>query len=162
MIDYGVPTEPWERPVAALLSSSCQPTPSRAARQELDQVVEETLALVTQPDPLTAAFQARLGLTALDVAADYLVSGVRDLSAAVIAVASSGAYAAREALGHHGLRSQRTGGQRQAVAAVLADASLGAGCLPEAHAKALTAAVEQAEGRLRTRLAACRQSRSAT
>ncbi|WP_214324751.1 hypothetical protein [Nonomuraea sediminis] len=153
MIDSTIPGEPWEHTVAAILRIACRPTTSPPSRQELDHAVRETLALVTQPDPLTAVFRARLGLTALDLAADQPPKDVSSLRAAIIDVASGDAYAARDALDHHELRSQMTHEQQKQIAAMLAAAGLGAASLPTVHLDTLTAAVQHAEGRLRTLLA---------
>jgi hypothetical protein len=112
-------------------------------------MVRETLTLVTHPEPMTAAFRARLGLTALDLTADHPTPGTSRLRSAVIDVASFDAYAAREVLHHHTTRSQMTAQQEQELTAVLAASGLGAKDLSSAHRDALTTAVHKAEDRLR-------------
>jgi hypothetical protein len=149
VIDSTVPTEPWENTVAALLRIACRTEGSPPARQELDHTVRETLALVAQPEPMTAVFRARLGLTALDLTANQPTPDTSRLRSAVIDVAASDAYAARDVLHHHTTRSQMTAHQEQEIIAVLAASGLGARDLSSAHMDALTAAVHKAEDRLR-------------
>jgi hypothetical protein len=114
--------------------------------------VQETLALITQPEPTTAAFRARVGLTAFDLTTDQPTPYDSHLRAAVIEAASSDAYAARDVLGHHAMRSQMTPQQDQELAAVLDSAGLGARNLSAVHMDALTAAIHTAEDRLRSLL----------
>jgi hypothetical protein len=153
MIESSIPTEPWENTVAAILRIYCRPETSPTPQKELDHAVQETLTLITEPEPTTASFRARAGLTALDVTADQPTPSDSPLRAAVIEVASSDAYAARDVLGHHVMRSQMTDQQAQELTAVVTAAGLGAGNLSVAHKDALAAAVRTAEDRLRTLLA---------
>ncbi|TMR88317.1 hypothetical protein [Nonomuraea basaltis] len=152
MIDSSVPAEPWEDAVAAILRIYCRPTTSTPSQHELDHAVREALALIAEPEPMTAAFRARLGLTVLDLTADQPTAHDSDLRSAVIGVACSDAYAARDVLGHHGMRSRMTPQQEQELAGVLAASGFGAGSLPAAHLDALTAAVRQGERSLRALL----------
>ncbi|MEU4229629.1 hypothetical protein AB0F17_35485 [Nonomuraea sp. NPDC026600] len=152
IIDSSIPAEPWENAVAAMLRIYCRPTTSMPSLNELDHAVREVLALIADPEPMTAAFRARLGLTALDLTADRPTAHDAELRSAVIGVACSDAYAARDVLGHHGMRSGMTSQQEQEVAGVLAASGFGAGSLTEAHLDALTAAVRQGEGSLRAML----------
>ena len=146
MIESSVPTEPWENTVATILRIHCRPkTPT--SQKELDYAVQETLTLVTQPEPTTAAFRARLGLTTLDLTAHQPTPYDSRLRDAVTDVASSDAYAARDVLGHHGMRSQITDRQEQELTAVLTASGLGAKYLSAAHTDALAAAVRTAEDR---------------
>jgi hypothetical protein len=114
--------------------------------------MQETLLLVTQHEPTTAAFRARVGLTALDLTADQPTPHESRLRAAVVDVASSDSYAARDVLGHHMMRCQMTQQQDYELAAVLSASGLGARNLPAAHMHALTAAADTAEDHLRTLL----------
>jgi hypothetical protein len=152
MIESSVPTEPWENTVAAILRISCRPMTSPTPQMELDRAVEETLALITQPEPTTAVFRARLGLTTLDLTADQPTPYDSHLRAALINVAASDAYAARDTLDHHTMRAQMTHQQEQELTAMLTAAGLGARNLSTAHMDALTAAVHQAEDNLRALL----------
>ena len=65
---------------------------------------------------------------------------------------SSDAYAARDVLDHHAMRSQMTPQQEQELVAVLAASGLGTRNLSVVHMDALTAAVHKAEDRLRNLL----------
>ncbi len=152
MIDSSVPTEPWENSVGALLRIHCQPDARQTPREELDHAVRGTLALITQPEPTTATFRVRLGLTTLDLTADQPTPKTPNLRATVIDVASSDAYAARDVLDHHAMRSHMTPQQEQELSVVLAASGLGTRKLSAAHTDALTAAVHKAEDRLRNLL----------
>ncbi|GAA3722375.1 hypothetical protein GCM10022224_104200 [Nonomuraea antimicrobica] len=152
MIASSVPAEPWENAVAAILRIYCQPTTLTPSQDELEHAVQEALALVAEPEPMTAAFRARLGLSALDLTADQPTAYDADLRSAVIGVACSDAYAARDVLRHHEMRSRMTPQQNQEVAGVLAASGFGAGNLPAAHLDALTAAARQGEVSLRALL----------
>lgn len=152
MIESSVPAEPWENTVAALLRIYCRPKTSPTSQRELGQAVQETLALIAQPEPTTAAFRARVGLTAFDLTADQPTPYHSRLRAAVIDVASADAYAARDVLGHYMMRAHMTCQQEQELTAVVAAAGLGARNLSTGHKDALTTAVHTAEDRLRTLL----------
>ncbi|MEU8202011.1 hypothetical protein [Streptosporangium sp. NPDC049046] len=153
MIDSSVPTEPWENAVAAILRVYCRPPTTPTPQNELDHAGRETLALITDPDPMTAAFRTRLALTVLDLTADRATAYDSDLRSTVVGVACSDAYAAREVMGHHGMRSRMTPQQEQEVAGVLTASGFGAGHLPAAHLDALTTAVRHGEDSLRALLA---------
>jgi hypothetical protein len=151
MIESTIVAESWENTVAALLRVCCRPH-SQVSPTELDHVVEETLELVSQPEPTTAVFRTRVGLTAIDLAAEQPARAVSRLNAAVLDTASSDAYAARDILEHHVLRTQMTRQEQDQLAAILDLAGLGTGSLPPAHMAALVTAVAQAENRLRVLL----------
>ncbi|MEV4178460.1 hypothetical protein [Nonomuraea sp. NPDC049709] len=155
MIEATVPAEPWEHTVAALLRIACRPPGSTTPPDELDHVVQETLALITQDEPTTAAFRARLGLTARDLTAGQCPSDASRLDVALVEVATTDAYAARDILGHQGMRSYMNDQQQQNLGAVITAAGLGVRRLPEVHEHALTAAVGHAEDRLRELLNQC-------
>ncbi|MFE3206352.1 hypothetical protein [Embleya sp. NPDC059237] len=147
MIDTTVPTEPWENTVAALLRAHCQPR-----QPHPDLALREVLPVITPPDPATAAFQARVALTVLDLnrePADPTGIRVRD---ALADVAALDAYAARDVLNHRPARSRLTCGQTRKLRAVLSASGLDAGHLCAVHAQALTAAVDRAEIALRGQL----------
>ncbi|MEO3753570.1 hypothetical protein [Streptomyces sp. B6B3] len=143
-----VPTEPWETAVAALLRVTCRPQTAPTPQPEVELALREALALITPPDPSTAAFQARVGLTALDLTRDRTSPHTDLLRDAVVDVATLDAYAARDVLNHHLARSHLTGEQRHKLDAVLAASALGAGNLSPAHTQALTAAVDESEAAL--------------
>ncbi|GAA2302083.1 hypothetical protein GCM10010149_59250 [Nonomuraea roseoviolacea subsp. roseoviolacea] len=149
MIDLIIPAEPWENAVAAILRIYCRPTTSQI---DLDHVVQEALALIADPEPMTAAFRARLGLTVLDLTAGHPTAHDSDLRSAAIDVARSDAYAARDVLRHHEMRSSMTPQQQQQLASVLAASGFGAGSIPAANLDTLTAAARQGERSLRALL----------
>lgn len=153
MIDSSVPAEPWENTLATILHLCCRPRITPPSQTELDHATQAALSLITQPEPTTAVFRARIGLTVLDLTADQPARHAHHLRTAVIDVASSDAYAARDILRHHATRSQITDQEEQALTAVLTVAGLGAGNLPATHKDTLTAAVRTAEDRLRVLLA---------
>ncbi|MET8676130.1 hypothetical protein ABZW18_00610 [Streptomyces sp. NPDC004647] len=144
-IESTTPTEPWENAIAALLRIYCRPATSPTPQPELDLALQQALALIAPPDPATAAFQARVGLTALDLTRDRTSPRAALLQDVVVDVAILDAYAARDVLNHHLARSHLTSEQRQKLDAVLTASGLGAGNLSTAHMQALTEAVDKAE-----------------
>ncbi|SEH02399.1 hypothetical protein SAMN05444920_12657 [Nonomuraea solani] len=152
MIDATVPAEEWEHTVAALLRIACRPPGTTTPPQEPDHVVQKALPLITQHEPTMAAFRARLGLTALDLTAGQSPSCAARLGVALVEVASTDAYAARDVLGHQGMRSHMSDQQQQNLEEVITAAGFGAGRLPQVHEHALAAAVGHAEDRLRALL----------
>ncbi|NRQ34545.1 hypothetical protein HII36_22270 [Nonomuraea sp. NN258] len=161
VIDSTVPAEPWEATVASLLRIATRPGIKPSPEDELERVVGEALSLLAAEDPTTAAFRVRLALTTLDVAAGHTPSGSTRLAEAVIDVASTDAYAARDVLGHPAMRSLMTSRQHQNLTAVIAAASLGTGSIPDVHWTAITKGMDHAEARLRALLAAAPHSRLA-
>jgi hypothetical protein len=153
VIDSTVPAEPWENTVAAILRICCQPNNSPTRPDEMDHALREALALTMQREPMTAAFRARVGLTALDLTTGQPALYDRQLRAALLEVASSDAYAARAVLDHDVMRSQMTRQQERELLVVLTASGLGTKRLPETHLDALTTAVRTAERQLRTLLA---------
>ncbi|MYW06540.1 hypothetical protein [Streptomyces sp. SID3343] len=144
MIDSTVPAEPWENTIAALLRACCRPR-----QEELDLALRQALAVIAPPEPATAAFQARVGLTALDLSPDQSNLDATFVRDAVVDVAALDAYAARDVLNHHPTRAYLTSEQTRILDAVLTASGLDAGNLSAAHTQALTMAVTKAEGALR-------------
>ncbi|MFI6396198.1 hypothetical protein [Nonomuraea sp. NPDC050540] len=153
VIDSTMPAEPWETAVAALLRIAIRPATTLTPQDEVEHVLVQTYGLVTAQEPTTAAFRTHLALTALDVTASHDQPSGTHLAAAVIDVAATDAYAARDVLAHPAMRSGMTGQQHQDLAAVIAAAALGTGSIPDIHLKVLNEAVEHAEERLRSLLA---------
>ncbi|MBN3932974.1 hypothetical protein IQ279_25770 [Streptomyces verrucosisporus] len=149
MIDSTVPTEPWENAVAALLRVHCRPEDTPAPQAELESALQESLTVTAQPDPATAAFQARVGLAALALIHDRTMPHTAHLHRAVADVAALDAHAARDVLDHETEDPRLTREQRQKLDTVLTAAGLGAGDLPPAHLQALDEAVEKADAQLR-------------
>ncbi|MEO3807063.1 hypothetical protein [Nonomuraea sp. B1E8] len=148
-IESTAPAEPWEDAIAALLRVYCWPVTSPVPQPELELALQEALVLMTPPDPATAAFQTRVGLTALDLAYDRTSPYILLLQEAIVDVATLDAYAARDVLNHRLVRSRLTGGQRQSLDELLLASGLGAGRLSSVHMQALTAAVDKGEVALR-------------
>ncbi|MCP2257230.1 hypothetical protein LX15_000915 [Streptoalloteichus tenebrarius] len=149
VIESTTPAEPWENAVAALLHLCCRPQASPAPQSELERALRAVLTLSTPPDPATAAFQARIGLAALDLTRDRTSHSADPLWEALVDVAMLDAYAAREVLNHPPSHARMTSAQRQKLDAVLAASGLGAGTLSTAHRQALADAVNTAEDTLR-------------
>jgi methyltransferase of FxLD system len=152
MIDATAPAEPWEAAVAAILRAYCQQRATPSAPGETGDAVAKTLELIGHGEPTTAAFRSRAGLTALDLAANQPEQGTAQLRDAIVKLAATDAYAARNALGHSMMRARMTCHQERQLTSVVAAAGLGAGYLPPGHMDAFTAAVGQAEEHLRTLL----------
>ncbi|WP_261801814.1 hypothetical protein [Streptomyces sp. ISID311] len=148
-IDTTVPTEPWEHAIAALLRIHCRRVASPAPQPELDLALQGAAALIATPDPSTAAFQTRAGLTALDLAHDRTSPHTPQLQDAVANVAILDAYAARDVLNHSVTRAHLTTAQKQKLDAVLTASGLGTGHLSTTHMQNLTEAVDKAEVDLR-------------
>lgn len=87
-IESTAPTEPWENAIAALLRVCCRPAAPPTPQQELDRALQEARALIVPPDPATAAFQARVGLAALDLARDRTSPCAARLHDAVVDLAT--------------------------------------------------------------------------
>jgi hypothetical protein len=79
-------------------------------------------------------------------------AGTAELHDAIIKVAATDAYAARNALGHPMMRARMTYHQERQLTSVVTAAGLGVGHLPPGHLDAITAAVSQAEKHLRVLL----------
>ncbi|GGZ95124.1 hypothetical protein ACFOOM_13910 [Streptomyces echinoruber] len=148
-IEATTPKEPWENTVAAFLCIYCRPAADPVPEAELDLALQGALALITSPDPEVTAFQARVGLTALELAPDHTSPHAARLRDALADVASHDAYAAREVLDHHATRPHLTDDQRHRLDVLLTASGLGAGNLPQAHMHALSEAVDKAEAALR-------------
>jgi hypothetical protein len=157
LIDSTTPVEPWETVVASLLRIAIRPSATPPSRDEVEHALAQTYSLVISQEPTTAVFRARLTLTWLDVAGQRQPSGAR-LAAAVLDIASTDAYAARDVLAHPAMRSNMTGRQHEDIAAVITAAALGTGSIPAVHLKVLNEAVEHAEERLRNLLATAEPS----
>ncbi|MFI0409074.1 hypothetical protein [Actinomadura sp. 3N508] len=147
-IDSATPAEPWENTIAALLRVSCSAPHTSAPETELDLAMRETLNLTAPRDPSTAVFQARVGLTALELARDH-TNAHRILPKALADVAALDAYAARDVLNHPLTSANLSSDHRNRLQAVLTASGLGAGNLSQDHTHALTEAVEKAACALR-------------
>ncbi|MGW3149770.1 hypothetical protein ACWDG1_34930 [Streptomyces sp. NPDC001177] len=160
-IESSVPTEPWEGAIAALLRAYCRPTSTPVPQSDLNGALQAAVSVTGQPDPLTAVFQVRVGLAALDLVGDRTDLHIAPLEDAVFDIATLDAYAARDLLNHELARAHQATGQRQKLEVLLTEAGLGAGSLSAVHMRALTKAVDKAEDTLHELLgfgtAACRR-----
>lgn len=107
MIDSSAFAEPWEYTVAALLRIRCQQHDVPTPHVELTRAAEETLELVTQPDPTTAAFRARVAMTFLDLVGGVSLALSALLRSAAIDIGLSDACAARDVLAHDPIPRQQ-------------------------------------------------------
>ncbi|MBZ6230293.1 hypothetical protein [Streptomyces olivaceus] len=146
LIDTTQPTEPWEKAVALLLHAHCRPADAPVTGADLDRTVEEAVQLLAHPDPPTAVFQTRMGLSALDL--DHAGHQATRLLDSVVGVARLDAYAAREALHHPVAASALDAQATVALTAVITAAGLGAGALSAPEHETLTGAVGHAEREL--------------
>jgi hypothetical protein len=148
MVDATVTAEPWETVVAAILRAYCQQQATSATPGEPSDAITKTIELLGQVEPTTAAFRSRVGLAALDLAAAPEADAAQ-LHDAIIRVAATDAYAARNTLGHRAMRARMTCLHEQQITSVVTAAGLGVGHLQLEHLNAITAAVGQAEKYLR-------------
>lgn len=146
MIDTTQPTEPWESAVALLLHAHCRPRNTLVADPDLDRTLHEATLLLAHPEPSTAAFQARTGLSALEL--DPTGRHTAPLLDSLVAVARLDAYAARDVLHHPVAAAALSAGPTDALNAVITAAGLGAAVIPAHHREALTGAVAHAEAEL--------------
>ncbi|MDX2680054.1 hypothetical protein [Streptomyces soliscabiei] len=146
LIDTTQPTEPWERAIALLLHAHCRPTNTPVAEADLDRTLHEATLILAHPEPSTAAFQARTGLSALEL--DSTGRHSAPILDALVDVARLDAYAARDVLHHPVAASDLSADATDALSAVIAAAGLGTGVLHAHHREALTGAVVHAETEL--------------
>lgn len=152
MIDTTVPAEAWETAVTAILRAYCQQQAAPTTPGEPSDAIAKAIELVGQGEPTTAAFRSRAGLTALNLAASQPEEGTAQLRDAIVKLAATDAYAARNALSHPLMRARMTCHQERQLTSVITAAGFGAGHLPPAHMDAITTAVGQAEEYLRVLL----------
>lgn len=151
-IDSTTCAEPWENAIAALLRIHCRPATATVPPQELDAGLQGVSALIATPDPSIAAFQTRVGLTALDLIHGHTSPHAAPLHDAIADAAVLDAYAAREVLTHALTRPHLTSEQEQKLDAALTTSGIGTGRLSTPHMGALTEAVDKAEVALRNLL----------
>ncbi|MFE5077600.1 hypothetical protein [Streptomyces halstedii] len=152
LIDTTQPTEPWEEAVALLLHAHCQPADVPVPAPDLDRTLEEALQLLDLPDPPTAAFQTRVGLSALEL--DRTGRHTARILDCLVGVARLDAYAAREALHHPLAASALNDRATDELHAVITMAGLESGVLSACHHEALMSTVHYAETELENLLQA--------
>ncbi|MET9184979.1 hypothetical protein ABZX63_06935 [Streptomyces tendae] len=146
LIDTTQPTEPWEEAVALLLHAHCRPADAPVPAADLDRTLEAADQLLAHPDPSTAVFQTRTGLSVLEL--DRTGHHAARILDALVRVARLDAYAARDAL-HHAVAASALDDQATvALTAVIAAAGLAASALSAHDHEALTGAVGHAEKEL--------------
>ncbi|MFG3078300.1 hypothetical protein [Streptomyces sp. NPDC048225] len=146
LINTTQPTEHWERAIALLLHAHCRPTNTPVAEADLDHTLHEATLILAHPEPSTAAFQTRTGLSALEL--DSTGRHAPPILDALVDVARLDAYAARDVLHHPVAASALSADSTDALSAVIAAAGLGAGALHAYHRETLTGAVVHAETEL--------------
>ncbi|MFJ2734495.1 MULTISPECIES: hypothetical protein [unclassified Streptomyces] len=152
LIDTTQPTEPWERAIALLLHTHCRPADAPVPEADLDRTLDEAVQLLAHPDPPTAAFQTRTGLSALEP--DRTGRHAARVLDSLVSVARLDAYAAREVLHDPVAATVLDDEATEALNAVIAEAGLGSGVLSAHHREALTGAVGHAETELERHLQA--------
>jgi thiopeptide-type bacteriocin biosynthesis protein len=149
LIDESTRTEPWEHAIAACLRAYAR----LQAGSEIPDGTITALAAVryaTQPSPGTGMFQARLTLTAAELAiAIDPAQGNQILQVAEDALGAGDAQAAREILTSKIARDLLPAAQQQQLHDVTTASSLGAGPIPEPLSGDLLASVSNAEETLR-------------
>lgn len=143
LIDTTQPAEPWERAIALLLHAHCRPSDAPVPEPDLDRTLDAAVQLLANPDPPTAAFQTRTGLSALEL--DRTGRHAARVLDSLVNVTRLDAYAARDALHHPVAASALDDRATDALNAVIATAGLGSGVLSAHHQEALTGAVGHAE-----------------
>ncbi|MGW0137496.1 hypothetical protein [Streptomyces calvus] len=146
MIDATRPTEPWETAIGLLLRAHCHPVDVPVPRADLDHALSEATVLLTHPDPSTAVFQTRTGLTALEL--EPIRPYAKTLPEVVAEVAQLDAYAAHEVLHHPVAAAALSTDRANALSAVITAAGLGTGDLPAHQRRSLTGVVTHAETEL--------------
>lgn len=142
-------TESWEDAIAALLRVYCHASPFHPGDRHLDAVWTEAATLLATPDPSTAVFHTRTGLSALDLTGASTDSRTADLCDAIVNVAALDASAAREALTHPVASAHLRVSQVQRLTTVLAASGIGTHQIPQAYLSSFTGAVEEADSALR-------------
>ncbi|MFF2852527.1 hypothetical protein ACFVT5_40460 [Streptomyces sp. NPDC058001] len=134
------------RAIALLLHAHCRPADAPVLEPDLDRTLDAAVQLLAHPDPPTAAFQTRTGLSALEL--DRTGRHAARVLDSLFSVARLDAYAARDALHHPVAASALDDRATDALNAVIATAGLGSGVLSAHHQEALTGAVGHAETEL--------------
>lgn len=149
LVEQSTTAEPWEQAVQSLLRTYCQRATGADAEPHVAAMLTTVLALLRQPDPPTAVFRSRVGMTALELAHTHGDPQVSRLHATLITTAYTDAYAARDALAHPLLRQAMTAGQHRDLAEFARTSGLDTGTIPEPLYGDLMAAVSSAEDQLR-------------
>lgn len=146
-LETTVLTEPWERAVAACLRSCIDLHTNQLTPEDVAQTLTLVRHAQESSEPDTAHFRLRLGLTAVDLAAELRPGHAKALCSELIqnAADSEDAFTAREVLRHHTARGQIAPGEREALNTLVRRAGLGRGSIPPPLLADLLAAVQSAE-----------------
>jgi hypothetical protein len=148
LIEDSVIAEPWEQAVASALRVLCRSAAGGDIEQDVAAMLTHALDLVHQNDPSTVVFRNRVGITAFDLADGYGRAQTARVRVAVVAAASTDAYAAREVLAHPVLRSTLTASAERDLATLVEASGLGRGAIPQAQLDDLITSVALAESHL--------------
>lgn len=148
MTEQAIVTEPWEQAVQAMLHVLCQPGTGQLPEPAVIRMIATAQELAEERAPATAVTRTRIGLTALDLAADSNHAETRAIRRALISAGSTDAHAARDLLASHQLSKFLTSDQRADLHALLRACGLGAGTIPGHLHDQLTRAARRSENAL--------------
>lgn len=146
LIDTSVMTQPWEHAVAACLRSYAHLKTERLDTDNLAAMLTATRLAREPSDQALMLFRIWLGLTAVDLSVGAHQPEADLMCAEVIdeAERSADAFTAREVLGHPICRMRMTSAQASALTALVEQAGLSAGSIPESLLDSLMASVQTA------------------
>jgi len=146
------PGEPWEQVVTAYLTALCHRSTGQPADHHAHELVDSYVHL--EPEPGTAAFDARLGLTILDVAWSDKEAAARRVVNELHRRATrlNDGYAAQESLAHPLFTALATGGQQRICRDIVDACALGTGMLSDGLRDQLTAALRASHRTMRDAL----------
>ena len=146
------PGEPWEQAVTACLTALCHRSTGQPADHHAHELADIYVHL--EPEPGTAAFDARLGLTILDVVRSDKEAAARRVVNELHRRATrlNDGYAARESLAHPLFTALATDGQQKNCRDIVDACALGAGKLPDGLRDQLTAALRASHRTIRDAL----------
>lgn len=146
-LEASVITEPWERAVSACLRSYIDLRTKQLTPEGMSQALAMVRYAQQSPDHDMAHFRLRLGLTAVDLAAEMFPGQAKALCSELIrnATDSEDAFAAKEVLRHSTARGQIAPAVREVLNTLIRRAGLGRGSIPPPLLAALLAAVDCAE-----------------
>jgi hypothetical protein len=144
LLDETTATQPWEKSLAACLTVLCHRIAAPPTPVSVQTMIEGFHHL--EPSPTLLMFRTRLGLTALDLAADAepAATSICDRLIGDV-VAAADAYAARELLSHRGCADRLTTTAARGLATAVDAAGLHQGHVPTDLMAALLASVALAE-----------------
>ncbi len=157
LIEQSATSEPWERAVQGLLRIHCLWASGLDASPHTESMITVVLAVLRQPDPSTAVFQARAGMIALGLADAHTDLQLDSLRATLFKSALSDAYAARDVLGYMPLSEDMSAKNHRALTSLVEASGLGAGTIPQPLYSSLEAISSSVENQLREALGSLRR-----